>query len=410
MAGATSLGALPFYHTADALHAALQALVSRHESSLVFEWLADEDRPANASTPGAANLTGQDRIAVVHTRDGRRAARRQRVLVLGGEHAREMITSEVVLRLAHIIAAPAASAELPRLDFALIPLVNVGGRALFERGDYCRRTNRAGVDLNRNWPTAGWGAAEPSHLATDTWPGPAPFSEWETRAVARFARRWRPDVFLSVHSGQLALIAPMAGSFDAPPHHASHMRALAAVNRALRPPLRPERIGIAARRVGYLSAGTALDWMYSELNVSSAFAFEIGTWPAPLPRVNRPSRPTSAGGTGQLTPGSAPWWGAAAVEQSLRELMVNPTDPTYCLTHFSPGTAAEYERAVGHWSDACLVLAMQCANPVGVGNASEASSATSASEAARVPRATCAPLARGRAAAPAATSVERTDR
>ena len=44
-----------------------------------------------------------------------------------------------------------------RVELALMPLVNVGGRRLFERGDFCRRGNGRNVDLNRNWPTPGWG-------------------------------------------------------------------------------------------------------------------------------------------------------------------------------------------------------------------------------------------------------------
>ena len=43
----------------------------------------------------------------------------------------------------------AATGVRAAADFALVPLVNVRGRAIFESGDYCRRTNDRGVDLNR---------------------------------------------------------------------------------------------------------------------------------------------------------------------------------------------------------------------------------------------------------------------
>ena len=54
---------------------------------------------------------------------------------------------------------------------------------------FCRRGNARGVDLNRNWPTPGWGGREAEHARRDCDPGPAPFSEPETRTVAATQRR-----------------------------------------------------------------------------------------------------------------------------------------------------------------------------------------------------------------------------
>ena len=61
--------------------------------------------------------------------DTRRAAAphappRLRILAVAGEHAREAITAEVALRLAAAIGANESAA----VDWAIMPLVNVGGR------------------------------------------------------------------------------------------------------------------------------------------------------------------------------------------------------------------------------------------------------------------------------------------
>ena len=275
------------YHTVDALHAALRSTVAAHDS-LTLEWLWDD---ASAQVEGVDDDDAAAApLAVLRTRDTTRAApspRRLRALVLFGEHAREAITSEVALRVAALLgggggddgAVEQRAASLRRrVDVALMPLVNVRGRRLFERGDFCRRGNARNVDLNRNWPTPDWGGREAEHAITDCEPGPAPLSEPETRSIAAWATRWRPDLFLCVHSGQLKLLTPLAHSFTPPRHHAAHQRVIGALNRRLRAPLPSSSIGQASTSVGYVSRGTSLDWFYLQLNVSAAFAFEIGQW------------------------------------------------------------------------------------------------------------------------------------
>jgi hypothetical protein len=163
------------YHTVDALHDALRATVARSDS-LTLEWLRDD---SSAQVEGVDD-DGAPPLAVLRTQDTTRAAdsaapRRLRALVLFGEHAREAITSEVALRVAKLLSGAAtggdgngdeallgqrAASLRRRVDVALMPLVNVRGRLLFERGDFCRRGNARNVDLNRNWPTPGWGGRE----------------------------------------------------------------------------------------------------------------------------------------------------------------------------------------------------------------------------------------------------------
>ena len=71
------------------------------------------------------------------------------------------------------------------------------------------RKNARGVDLNRNF-SVGWSSSVPS---SGYYGGPHPFSEPETRAVRRLARRIHPNVSIWFHQPWNAVLA--CGSHDA---------------------------------------------------------------------------------------------------------------------------------------------------------------------------------------------------
>jgi murein peptide amidase A len=104
----------------------------------------------------------------------------RRVLVVGGIHGDEPEGLKVTQRLI-------SRARVHGASLWVVPNLNPDGRSARTRH------NARGVDLNRNFPSE-W---EPLGVS-----GPRPFSEPETRAVARLIRRLRPAVTIWFHQPQ----------------------------------------------------------------------------------------------------------------------------------------------------------------------------------------------------------------
>ena len=120
----------------------------------------------------------------------------RRLLVLlgqmhGDEHA-GVTTARWVRRTVH---------PRPGTGLWVVPTMNPDGDAM------STRRNAHHVDLNRNWPTSGWTSAG---QGSETWGGPSPASEPETKAFLRFLRRVKPDYVASIHQ-PLAAIGRTAG-------------------------------------------------------------------------------------------------------------------------------------------------------------------------------------------------------
>ena len=227
--------------------------------------------------------------------------RTAKVLLNFGAHGRELISSEVALRLARMLCGEAPSrfygppdrsrdriAEL--LKVAVIKMVPVqvpSSRKLAETAsDTCRRRrlNARGVDVNRNW-NASWTDGE-DYASSDQFRGPQPFSEPETRSLANLAAAWRPDIYVDVHSGETYLATPYASKLQGVSDRA-HRAALRGVVQAVTHMMQgahPDAIPAGGLPNGpasslgeepYRASGTSLDYMYSQLGIARSFMFEV---------------------------------------------------------------------------------------------------------------------------------------
>jgi carboxypeptidase T len=155
------------------------------------------------------------------------------VLMTGGVHARELAPVELLSRLMNLLATgygkdPRITQLLNTREIVMLPMVNVDGRVQVEKGEAWQRKNThgTGIDLNRNfdnhWNYAGltvpdsWkrGITDPS---SDIYSGPAPASEPETQVVQAMMQRFKPVVFVDMHSyGELMLWPLGYSSTDIP--------------------------------------------------------------------------------------------------------------------------------------------------------------------------------------------------
>src|SRR5579871_1528192 len=79
----------------------------------------------------------------------------------------------------------------------LIPCLNVDGYKKNER------TNGAGVDLNRNFPSPDWSS---EHSKPRYFPGSTPGSEPEVKAVVQLIQERKPDLIVHFHSWEPCVV------------------------------------------------------------------------------------------------------------------------------------------------------------------------------------------------------------
>lgn len=142
-------------------------------------------------------------------------AARYRVLVLGGIHGDELASVALAFdwigrsRAAQALAGTSAS----DIAWRIVPLVNPDGML----HEPATRVNAHGVDLNRNFPTAGWEREARPYWIQRTrrdprrFPGPKALSEPESRWLLDQIDAFHPDLIVSVHAPYGLL------DFDGPP-------------------------------------------------------------------------------------------------------------------------------------------------------------------------------------------------
>jgi len=272
---------LPFYHTSDELHAKLQ------------------DATRNCRSGTATLDTGGAGLDVVRISSKESSGSRPSALFVFGEHARELFSAESAVHfvrslcgLESSVSEDRARNSLSRFDFVIVPNANPQGRRMVEAGNYCRRTNENGVDLNRNYGNEHRDAASAKEYhdatnagadrddqgeASESNPGPEGFSEPETQAIRDLAKsQSRLKIFLSVHTGAYLLGMPFGYTGSETPPHADEMRSiLADISQGHCGGNCP--YGSLASLIGYKSKGCSIDYVAEDLHVPFSFTWEIYT-------------------------------------------------------------------------------------------------------------------------------------
>lgn len=224
-----------------------------------------------------------------------------KLFVTASIHAREYAPAELVIRFGeYLLDRYGTDADatwlLDHHEIHLMPQGNPDGRKEAEAGVLWRKnTNEAycgatsshrGADLNRNFDFqwGGWGGSSGDPCA-ETYRGPTPASEPETRAIQDYLRTIFPDqreddlsaaapqdaggIYIDVHSFASLVLWPWGFGSALPPNAAGLQtlgRKFAYFNRYT-----PQQ-SVAL----YPTDGSTADFAYGELGVAS-YTFELGT-------------------------------------------------------------------------------------------------------------------------------------
>jgi len=216
------------------------------------------------------------------------------VLYDGLHHAREPNSmSQLIFYMWYLLENYATDPQVRYIvdneELYFIPCINPDGYIFNETtdpmgGGYWRKNRRMindstfGVDLNRNYGFQ-WGLTNQGsspNPVSQTYRGPAPFSEPETRMMRDFCREHDFVFGHNYHTSGNLLIYPWA-------YNATLADSAFAYFGKLFTRENKYKIGTTLETVGYAVNGDSNDWMYSEKG-TLAFTAEIGKtgfWPMP---------------------------------------------------------------------------------------------------------------------------------
>jgi len=198
------------------------------------------------------------------------------------QHAREWISPMVAMALAAALVEgegtdPRVTALLGRLEVWVIPVVNPDGyvhswgpQRLWRKNRRPNGDGSIGVDLNRNWGFQWGGAGASSSPGSDTYRGPAPFSEPETQALRDFHLA-RPDLVASIdfHSYGQLILSPWGYTTAAHPQAPLFAEIVARMRDAIATTTgQPYTVGPIASTL-YVASGNVVDWAFAERGMVS---------------------------------------------------------------------------------------------------------------------------------------------
>uniref|UniRef100_A0A1B0FK84 Peptidase M14 domain-containing protein n=1 Tax=Glossina morsitans morsitans TaxID=37546 RepID=A0A1B0FK84_GLOMM len=249
--------------------------------AIEIDWINDKrtndrrDENLQAISSSGLSLAGQT------SSDGRNT-----IFIEGGTHAREWISISVALNCIYQLTEKNLRHRdlLGKLRFFIVPLVNPDGYEYTRTTNPRWRKNRRphseekhiGTDCNRNFDFH-WDLNS-SKVKRNTYQGEKPFSEPETRALAKTLHRLSPQLlfFLSLHSYATTIMYPW-GYTRVEPKNAKMLENLAITgSSAIRSSKgRYYRVGTIANITKRTIAGSVVDYAYGVIKVPLALVMEL---------------------------------------------------------------------------------------------------------------------------------------
>jgi hypothetical protein len=344
-----------FYHTTDEIHEALRNLLDNCPMLSM------------SALSKTSSVTGRKVTVDVFSVKNPEADPVNKVFVLFGEHPRELISSESGFHFIQSLCSNSKRVQdvLKQNEFKIIVNANPDSRRLVEKGEFCRRVNPDGVDLNRNWDEH-WQQSM-AFGGADANPGPKPFSEPETQILKQVAQEYKPTTFLTIHSGTLGMYMPWAFDMEhlADRNQAEMMQILSEIDaQHCQCPY-----GAAGKEVGYSCPGTCLDYIFDEVKAQYAFAYEIyvGDGREDLKARWKAKVASEKGALLQATSDLSHEHFRDIFEDfpssfiQLESASERHHQQDYCFGMFNPYTKEEYDSTVENWSEVYLQTAEKVA-------------------------------------------------
>lgn len=177
-------------------------------------------------------------------------------VIIAGVHARERFTTHVASMLqnrARKFRGPGTLVIVPRV---------------VQASNNCWRGNSENVDINRNFPTD-WRLGSPDSKFLD-YGGPQPLSEPESQLIWNLLDKYKPDVFIDIHSGETAIYTPWHAKFEKANLLVTAKDLVDSIEE-----LQGVKHGQGGFVGGYLAFGTIADTAFERFSTSCVFTFEV---------------------------------------------------------------------------------------------------------------------------------------